>query len=271
MKKAAILRASGYALLFIAMLSGDLLLRNSRAAIAMKVSAQEEAAKPAEIKLTLIAPMGCPKCVNGEELLQTIEKQNVRILDSQVFPADSAEAVNLINTYDIKRLPAIIVTGEYGKENVREDFAKFGGEEKNQNLVIQTNRPVYFDLASQGAAGLVDVIYLADSGCKDCYDPQTHKPILANTFGVTINTEKTVDASSTEGRALIKKYALAEVPTLLLSTEARAYEGLVGIWKQVGSIESDGEFIFRQNSALGSAVYKNLKTGKIVRPQSAKN
>jgi len=126
---------------------------------------------------------------------------------------------------------------------------------------------VYIDLATGEAMGLVDVTYLIDSSCSDCYDVAKQKQIIENNFGVTIKSEQTVDARSTSGRALIDKYSIAQAPTVIISSEVSAYEALTQAWRQVGSIEDDGTYVFRQNAALGGVIYKNLDTGEIIRPE----
>ncbi|MBI4437431.1 hypothetical protein HY631_00575 [Candidatus Uhrbacteria bacterium] len=115
----------------------------------------------------------------------------------------------------------------------------------------------------------VNVTYLTDARCPDCYDPAQHKTILQKAYNVTIGTEQTVDATSPEGAALIETYAIAQTPTVILSPEAGTYAQLVGVWQQVGSVEADGALVFRNNAALGAVVYNDLITGTIVRPEAA--
>ena len=96
-----------------------------------------------------------------------------------------------------------------------------------------------------------------------------HKTILTQTFGVKLVSEKTVDASSSEGRAMIRQYSIAALPTVIISPEAEAYADLITAWKGVGSVEKDGWLVFRKMDALGQETYKDLKTGTVIRPASA--
>ena len=269
MKKETRVQVSGYAVLGFAMLMGVIVLWNSRVTIDKKIIAQQEAQKPAEIELTLISPSDCEVCVDGNELLEAIGNQrNVNVLSSETFAADSEEGKTLLESYGIQRVPTVLVKGEYDKDNVRGEFEKLGGEEKDDALVLQVREPVYVDLASGQMVGLVDVTYLTDSGCEDCYDPTIHKSILEKGFGMKFKTEKTLDARSSEGRALLAAYAIKQTPTVLLSKEAGAYGGLTATWAQVGSVEEDGTLVFRKNSALGALVYEDLETGETVRPKT---
>ena len=82
-----------------------------------------------------------------------------------------------------------------------------------------------------------------------------------------MNSEKTVDIASDEGKALIKKYSIKSVPTIILSKDADAYPALKQIWQQVGSVEEDGNYVFREVTQMGS--YKDLTTGDVVNGNEA--
>ena len=90
----------------------------------------------------------------------------------------------------------------------------------------------------------------------------TQTTILAR-FGIVLSGEKTVDIADNEGKALLEKYAITSVPTIILSAEAKAYSSLAKVWSQVGTIEEDDSFIFRKMGTI-RANYRDLETGKIV-------
>ena len=269
MKKEKIMYSVGYGILGLVLLFGAVLIWNARMTIDTQVAEAEESAKPAEIELTLIAPSNCDQCLDGNILMEEIEKQDVRILGSETFLTDSEEGLALIEAYGITRVPAILVQGQYDRENVKEVLVSLGGEEQNGVLVIEIKLPVYVDLTQNNIVGLVEATYLTDSSCLDCYDAVQHKAILENNFGMTIASEQRIDAQSSAGRALIDQYAITQIPTVLLSSQALAYERLAATWAQVGTIEEDGTFVFRNNTALGSVIYKNLETGEVVRPKTS--
>ena len=270
MKKEQLILWCGYALLFVIMLVGILFVWNSRMTITQKLAQEEEAKRPADIELTIISPVDCEKCLHGELLQETIEKQEVHILNAKTVSSDSDEAKNLIRIYNIQRLPAVIVKGEFDKANVQETFLQLGGENVDDALLIQVSQPVFVNVISGTPVGLVDVTYLMDSLCEDCYDPMAHQTILQKNFGIMIQNEQTIDAQSDQGRALIETYHVTELPTVLLSAQAGVYRNLASTWTQVGTIEEDGTFVFRRNTALGSVVYLNLETGEVVRPEPPK-
>lgn len=270
MKKELLLGAAGWSVLGLVMALGAMLVWNARATIAWNVAEKEDAKKPAEIELVLIVPAKCDACVDGTLLMEAIEKQDVRVLSSKTLTADSADGLTLIETYGLTRAPIVLVRGEFEKEIVHEAFSSLGGE-KNEDgtLVLQATQPVYLDLTSNEVVGLVDATYITDSGCAECYDPAQHKTILESAFGVTLQNERTVDAWSQEGRALVSQYAITQIPTLLLSPQALAYDRLTATWQKVGSVEEDGVYVFRKNAAMGSVTYHDLMTGKTIRPNSS--
>ena len=124
--------------------------------------------------------------------------------------------------------------------------------------------PPYKEVKTGLVKGLVAVTYLNDASCTGCYDVKMHKSILEG-LGMKIKSEKAVDITSADGMAFKDKYKITNVPTVLLSEDAAEYTALKNIWSQVGSIESDGTYIFRQMGQLGAGVkYKNIVSGEIV-------
>ncbi|MBI5370297.1 hypothetical protein HZA85_03855 [Candidatus Uhrbacteria bacterium] len=266
MEKETWAQTKGYVALAFILLAGVALLFDAQYRLTTSAKAQQERERPADLALTLITPADCPQCVDGTGLIEQIEKQPVRLKSTRTLSAASDEGSALIQSAEVERLPVVIVEGEFDKENVREIFAKLQAKQKDQKLLIQPGEPVYQDVANQQIVGLVDLTYLKDSGCSDCYDPANHKSLLERSFGLAVQSEMTVEAESPKGRELIKKYAITELPTVLLSAQAGTYPTLMQAWGQVGSVESDSTLVFRKNAALGPVIYKDLKTGEIVRP-----
>ena len=99
--------------------------------------------------------------------------------------------------------------------------------------------------------------------------PENTRPFSRRPSASNWSREKTVDASSSEGRALIRQYSIAALPTVIISPEAEAYADLITAWKGVGSVEKDGWLVFRKMDALGQETYNDLKTGTVIRPASA--
>ncbi|MDO8618388.1 MAG: hypothetical protein Q7R49_00420, partial [Candidatus Daviesbacteria bacterium] len=77
-------------------------------------------------------------------------------------------------------------------------------------------------------------------------------------------SQRSVDISSVEGKSLLARYGITKVPTILISPEADQYANLKNVWKNVGTVETDGWYVFREMQQLRGAVYKDLTTNQIV-------
>lgn len=214
--------------------------------------------------LTLITANDCPQCRDLEPLKEYIISQNVEITDEQTFSAETPEGRDLIDKFAIEKLPTLIFQSEKKVKTQLKTAIEKGSREIDDNTLLWEQAfPPYFDLKNNFITGLVEVIFLTDKSCSECYDVvQVQKEILDN-FGVVIVTEKPIDISDEEGKQLLKKYAINKVPTIILSEEAKFYEQLSSVWGQVGTIEEDGSFVFREMSVI-EAKYRDLETGQII-------
>ncbi|MEK7167842.1 MAG: hypothetical protein AAB791_02455, partial [Patescibacteria group bacterium] len=65
------------------------------------------------------------------------------------------------------------------------------------------------------------------------------------------------------GKALVGKYAITAVPTMLLNGELEEYQNFQQVWPLVGKIwENDGTYIFTKLDEMGS--YYDLEKDKLV-------
>ena len=209
---------------------------------------------------TLITDPFCSKCADVKSLVDYFKKTGVKVKEIREFTWNSYDGQGVINQYKITKVPAFIFSPEFDLyDNAKSTWQNFGTVE-NDKTYIARNLPLpYRDLDKGQIVGLVDLIYLTDSNCTDCYKvSETQKPILTQGYGVALNSERTVDVSSVEGQGLITKYKIISVPTVLMSPEADQYTNLKGVWKNVGTIESDGWYVFREMQQLRGVVYKDL-------------
>jgi len=130
-------------------------------------------------------------------------------------------------------------------------------------FVLRQVIPPYYDVASNKIKGGVNITYLTDQSCKECYDVKLHDRALTN-LGVPTTGIKTVDISSDEGKQLVSKYSIKLVPTLILSGEVSEYQTLVQVWKDVGTVTSDGTYIFTDLGVMGGS-YKDLSKNQIIK------
>jgi len=244
---------------FIFLLSAIVCILLINTVAIFKINEKLEGLVPPKGKLILIKPTNCPQCQDLEAIKKTIQSQDLEIIkESEIISSDN-KSQELIKKFEIKKLPALIFESERKiKTSLRQVFEKDSRVVGKTAFIWEQNLPPYFDLTTKKVTGLVDVVFLTNKNCSDCYDVvKTQKPILES-FGIKFASEKMIDVASPEGQNLIKKYSIKAAPTIILSKEASAYPQLTQVWQQIGTIEPDGNFVFRKIEVL-QVKYENLE------------
>lgn len=217
-------------------------------------------------KVTLITADNCALCGDLAVYKKTLSAQNIELSDDVVLSGSSEEGKKLISDFGLKTLPALVfMTNDEIKSNISKALEKDSRKIENNVIVWEKSFAPYFDINLNQILGMVNVVYLTDKRCKDCYNAvQVHRPILQN-MGIAIAKDEQVDVLDERGKELVKKYNIQNIPMIILSAEAAAYEGLAQLWTQVGTIEDDGNYLFRKIDVL-NVKYKDLTTGRIITP-----
>ena len=219
------------------------------------------------ITATIINDTTCVNCVDLNTFIAQLRQGGYVFGTIVQFSSADASAQSLIAKYNITRLPSMLFSND-AKEypDLQAGWVQIGGIVSADGIyVYQTQQPPYRDLATGTIRGSVTLIYLIDASCTTCYNVSLHKQVLSN-FGVTkLDSEKTYDVASPEGKALITKYNITLVPTVILQGDVSAYKSLAGVWAPVGSVESDGSYIFRKPDVMNGP-YRDLSSGKIITP-----
>ena len=208
------------------------------------------------VKAIQVLSKDCNVCDDFNSWISGLADSGVKI-DSfkTVFTSDN-EFVSLRNDFDITRVPVLLISDDFNayplSRNVNSNYI-------NGYYVFDGVVP-YFDLNTSKVRGLVDLTYIYDSNCDNCYDPKIHKSILSN-FRVRIKSESSVDIQSAEGQLLIQKYNLTSWPTVIISGDINLYSNINAIWPQVGTIEQDGNYVFRKNEIFGDLNYVVISNG----------
>lgn len=223
--------------------------------------------EPVELDVTAIIVKDCTICLNMTQVIEELKQAPfVNVRQSNVIFASTRNAKRFIDLYDIKKLPTLILEGENVKELPLRGFNEF----KNA-AVMEEMPPPYIDLETQDLVGLVDITYLTDDSCTECYPVEQHKQVFTMAFGIYINNEKTIDISSEEGKALLEKYDITKVPTVLLTEEAGKYQTVQEVWDQIGTVEEDGIYVFRGFEMTQDLIYKDLETNQLVNTSVVQN
>ncbi|MBI2658298.1 hypothetical protein HYX08_06430 [Candidatus Woesearchaeota archaeon] len=210
--------------------------------------------------------MSCKKCSNLTPLISQIKLAGVGIYDEKEIDSGSAEGRGLSSKYKIGFAPAIILSEDAAVyEIVQQAWPGIGTKESDGSYVMRVPNPPFVNLTTGKLRGLVNVVYLADKGCAECYDVSQHKEILSSSFGLKPEKEETLDISDARGKELLSKYNITKVPAVILSDEISVYPGAPAL-KEFFSVEKDGYYVFR-NQVVGA--YKDLSANKVVQLQQA--
>lgn len=252
----SILAAGGLATASVFALKTNILLKH-------QLVKTQEAARPANLALTIINEPECPDCFDVTPLIEQLKKENVKITEEKTVARFSVEGQRLIEKWNIAKLPTVIISGELEKNaNVKNNLARLGEIKDGEFILRQIGGPFVVAETSE-IKGRVTLIMLTDLSCSECYDVTRHQAIIQQ-FGFYPQSE-IFNKDSAEGQKLIKKYAIRLLPTVILTGDLAAYPQLKEVWKQVGVIAKDGAYVFKEG-VKQMGIYKDLATGKIITP-----
>lgn len=224
--------------------------------------------KIGQIFATVLTDPYCSYCLNPKLVIEDFKKADIKVTIQKELQWDSPEGQQFIKKYNITRVPTFLLSADADYyDSLKSVWSQVGTIEQDKTYVARNIFMPYRDLVKNQIAGLVNVVYIVDVTCADCYKPEVvQKNILVKNFGLAISYEKTIDINSEEGKVLKQKYNLSSIPTVLLSPAVDEYVNLKNIWKSVGTVEKDGWYVFRQMNQLGGTIYKDLNSNKIIRP-----
>ena len=225
-----------------------------------------------KVAATVLTDSSCSQCLDPKLTIEAYKKAGVKITDEKEVAWNSAEGQQLISQYKVTKLPTFLLSSDIDLyDQVKANWTRIGTVESDKTYVARNLNLPYRDIEKGQIVGLVNLVYLNDSTCTDCYNAeQVQKPILTQGFGVGLLSERTVDVNSVEGQGLVAQYKVTKVPTILLSSEADQYVNLKNVWPSVGTVEQDGWYVFREVNRLGKVIYKDLASNQVIRPASAK-
>jgi len=225
-----------------------------------------------KVTATILTDPSCLQCLDPKLTIEAYKKAGVKITDEKEVAWNSAEGQQLISQYKVTKLPTFLLSSDIDLyDSVKTNWTRIGTVESDKTYVARNLLLPYRDIEKGQIVGLVNLVYLTDSACTDCYDAeQTQKPILTRGFGVGLLSERTVDLNSAEGQGLVNQYKITKVPTILLSPDADQYVNLKNVWQSVGTVESNGWYVFREMNRLGNIIYKDLASNQVISSASAK-
>ncbi len=203
------------------------------------------------VVLTHIKDSSCAKCSSTASFGVQLKSAGVHIASEEIVESTSAKGKELIQKYSIKTIPAISMSADAKYYPiVAAAWPQLGDIASDGTYVLRTSNPPYINLTTGKVSGIVQITYLSDRTCAACYDPAIHGKIVMQTYGMAVENTTATDVNDKSGKDLIAKYAITAVPTVLITSDAKYYPSFAGVWAGVGSVESDGTFIFRNFGAF---------------------
>lgn len=213
------------------------------------------------VKMTYVNDSACMECANIMPVAEQIRSQ-VKVVEFKVLDYRKSEGAKAVTDYQMARLPGILISSEVSEYPIGAQIASAGTLKKDGVIALGASAP-YLNVSTGKVAGITQLTLLNDSTCGECYNPHMHVQILKGRFGVYSESIRVLDAASAEGKALIAKYAIKAVPTIVVTGDVSAYEAVQAIWPSVGTVEKDGAYIFREMGKIAGSPYKDLTTGKV--------
>lgn len=258
---------------FLLMVLGLVILINiamifqSTSAAKIKIAAAEELARPANISITIIKDTSCADCADIQPYIDITKKQKISVTKEETLDYKSEQAQKFIKDLDIKKLPTFIVSGELDKSENFKKLLLSGGEIKDGTFKFALPIAPYFDLASKEVKGRnINITLISDKTCKECYSTDVYKNFIARAGILKPASQTELDKTDAAAKGLIKKYAITNLPTLILSGEVTEYPNIINLWTTLGTVEKDGTYVFRETKLVGT--YFDLKTRKVVDPRT---
>lgn len=216
------------------------------------------------VNSVVLVERDCADCFDIDKTVEEIRSSGVFILTKDKAYTDEKKGQDLIEKYGLKKAPVWVLSSDANEyEGITEAWKREEvGFIASDGSFVYTGAVPYFDLQDKNLHGLVNVTYIVDGQCVDCYDAYSVHRALLERLGVRIYVENIVDISTDWGKGLVKDYNITEIPTIILSSSASEYSLLTNAWKKVGTIESDGSYVFRDLNSLG-VKFETINPGEL--------
>ncbi|MEK7072141.1 MAG: thioredoxin family protein [Patescibacteria group bacterium] len=221
--------------------------------------------KPTKVDIVLLKESSCSDCFDLTPVIENIKSENVKINSEKTIEISTQEGKDLLSKYGITQIPSLLLSGNMDNNAGLKSLLSKWGEIKDGTFVLRQIGAPYFEVNSGKIRGKIQLTMLTDTSCNECYDVTKHEEILKQ-FGFADKEAKVVSVQLSDGQELVDKYNIKLVPTIILSGDLDAYSSLVKVWSQVGTVETDGVYVFREG-VKQMGIYEDLSTGKIITPK----
>lgn len=203
------------------------------------------------IGLIVVNADACPSCNSAAGLADQVRQflnatANITTGGPKTVQSSSDEGKGLIAKYNITRLPALLITGNLSDASFLSQWSPdIGSVESDGVLVSRSLYPPYYDLAAGKVSGKVSGIAILPSNCTECVDGSQYLASLEGpSFGVVFANKTILNASDSEAQAIIARYNVTKLPTVILDSEITAYPFYQEQILPVGTYEG-GHYVLR--------------------------
>jgi len=215
------------------------------------------------VSVVYINDSSCELCQGPASIVASLQNSGVKVGTVIVTNYNTTTGTGLINTYNISRVPAALISSDITQySGIGQNFLQAGAPIAGFYTLLSP--PVYRELQNKTLRGLVNLTVITDKTCTECFSPAVFGDAFRS-LGLIPAHASLVDVSSTAGKALAAKYNITKVPAALLTGDVVVYGTLRNTWPQLGTVESDGNYVFRIYKPLGAGItYKDLVSGQVI-------
>ena len=152
-----------------------------------------------------------------------------------------------------------------------QNWPQLGTIETDGTMVLRDIPPIYLETGTGKLRGETKATFVSVPDKNGVFDAEeVYTQILQSAFGVNPVQQETISYASPEGKALLSKYNLEQIPAVVLSGDLNAYNGFPQAWLQGGTVEADGNYIFRNLGAIQGIKYFDLNKNEVVETQPSR-
>lgn len=202
----------------------------------IKTTPEQPQALP-QVELSIITTPDCPDCFDIETISRMIRRARLNITKESQYPWNSDEAKTIITQSNISHAPALVLSGQV-QSLYMEPLVPYGNQ-----LVFDYSTPPYIEVATGQVLGRARLMVLDAQGCAKCFNVSSVLDQIQHVVKVSNMTR--VSYKDPHAKALIKKYNISRVPSVILSKDAELYLVVNRSWNSLGTWEEDGSMVLR--------------------------
>lgn len=194
----------------------------------------------------------CEDCASAPMLLTELgnmeESFAFDLGNVEEIPHDSNKGKELIEKYEIDRLPTMILSSNASQDARFEQvwMSQIGTVEDDGSLVFRELYPPYYDTDEGSIVGYVGAITISPTDCQQCEDMEGFIDFLSGEqVMMQISNRTSLLQNESEAMELIGKYNITKLPVFILKGDVERYSVYQSNIESLVSKEDDA-YVLRQ-------------------------